>query len=117
MTDQSSMSGAELKVHMTGLGLTSQWLATRTGANVRTVLRWYDTDRVPAEAVAAIDAVTEHTTQEMTRLAHHAGPLRTHRTDLRCSELNTLPASWHRALTYRVLEYRRSHGVPTAVTY
>lgn len=114
------MSGAELKVHMTGMGLTSQWLASRCGANVRTVLRWYDADRVPPEAVAAIAAITKFTAAEMNRLAHTDGVLRTHRTDTDwCSDLNNwdLPASWHRALTYRVLEYRRSRGVPTAVTY
>lgn len=114
------MSGAELKVCMSGLGLTSVWLAEEVGVNVRSVLRWYEADAVPANVVAAIDRITAHTSEEMHRLAHGlrtSGTLHTYRTDSRCSELNTLPASWHRALTYRVLEYVRSEGRNAAVAY
>lgn len=114
------MSGAELKVQMTGLGLTSIWLATQLGVYTRTVIRWYDADQVPAKAVAEIERINAITSREMHRMIYAIGEdavFYTERSNRDCSELNTLPASWHRALTFRVLEYARSRGINATVAY
>ena len=111
------MSGAELKVQMTGLGLPSIWLATRLGVYTRTVIRWYEADRIPAKAVAEIEAITRLTNAEMHLQLSYLnadGVLRTERAN---REGTDLPASWHRALTFRVLDYARSKGLPVEVAY
>ena len=114
------MTGAELKVQLTGLGLPLVWLADRLGVSKRTILRWYDRDKVPAIAVMEIDRVAAITSDEMSRViyAMENGVVHTQRTDAEgVAECNTLPASWHRALTFRVLEHIRSQGVDASVAY
>ena len=118
------MTGAELKVQLTGLGLTPQWLADRLNVTKRTILRWFDLDEAPPEAVAEIERITAVTVAEMGRLIFTAGRsaaggtavVHTRRTE-GVQELNTLPASWHRALTFRVLERVRAQGVKVSVGY
>lgn len=120
MTDTQKMSGAELKVMLTGLGLTPGWLAERLNVTSRTILRWMDQDEVPAKAVAAIAEAADTTTKEIERITHIAyvaGFIYTHRTDDGVAERNTLPATWHRHLTFRALNDLRSQGVPVTVAY
>lgn len=122
MTDNPAMSGAELKVQLTGLGLTPGWLAEQLHVTSRTILRWLDQDEVPAKAVAAIEAareVTEREIERITQVAYAAGFIYTQRTDDGVAERNTpLPsATWHRHATFRALNDLRSQGVPVTVAY
>ena len=122
MTD---MTGAELKVSLTGLGLTPGWLASRLGVSARTVIRWCDQKSVPRRAVGQLRAIERHTDSVIEQMASYAadyGVLPTERTDVGerggVQFLNAdLPASWHRALTYRALRQVRSAGLAAAVTY
>lgn len=113
------MSGAELKVQLAGLGLTPVWLAEQLGTATRTVHRWCGRDRVPAKAIAVIDEVNDMTTTEMHRVYQAMltdGVLRTYRRDYPGS--GRLPATWHRALTFRVLEHIRNEGrIDVTVAY
>ena len=117
------MSGAELKVQLTGLGLTTTWLADQLHITTRTVIRWCELDAVPARAVAKIDQVSSLTSEEMNRIYYAMrtdGVVRTQRTDQDAGSVqksNHLPASWHRALTYRVLQHVRSQGSDPSVSY
>lgn len=117
------MSGAELKVRLTGLGLTPAWLADHLKVTPRTILRWMDLDVVPAKAVTAIDTITEITDAEIEKLmlaARMGGVIRTRRTDGEggVAERNApLPATWHRHLTFRALNNLHDHGVPVTVAY
>lgn len=121
--DDRVMSGAELKVQLTGLGLTPAWLADRLRVTTRTIIRWFDLDEVPAKVVAEIDQVASVTSDEMSRVISYAvrdGVIRTRRTNLGpegVAECNTLPASWHRALSFRALEHLHSEGIPASVAY
>ena len=119
--DRKAMSGAELKVQLTGLGLTPVWLADRLHVTSRTVIRWFDLDEVPDKAVAEIAEVSALTIQEMRRIAGEAmvdGVVRTRRKDGEgVAQRNTLPATWHRHLTFRVLENLRSKDVSVTVGY
>lgn len=120
MTDK--MSGAELKVILTGLGLTPGWLADHLGVTSRTILRWLDQDEVPPRAVAAIEAaclVTEREIERITQIAYVAGFIYTQRTDQGVAERNTLhsSATWQRHATFRALNDLRRQGVPVTVAY
>lgn len=115
------MSGAELKVELTGLGLTPAWLACRLGVTHRTIIRWFDLDQVPGRAVAEVAAVGEYTDEQIRRmLTFDQGILRTHRTDRTLkggSGFDPLPAAWHRSLTYRAMQHLRQSGIDTRVAY
>jgi hypothetical protein len=43
--------------------------------------------------------------------------LRTYRTDEEFVNARNLPASWHRALTFRVLDHLRASGVRVEIEY
>lgn len=117
----TTISGAELKVQLTGLGLTPVWFAERLQVTPRTVVRWFGCDSIPRYAAVELDRVREATAEAM----HHMisagrihGTVYTQRTDPPgVQELNTLPAAWHRALTFRVLEILRNDGRDVAVAY
>jgi len=117
------MSGSELKVQLTGLGLSPAWLADRLKVTTRTVIRWFDIDEVPARVIAEIELMSAITSKEIDRMIHdatHGGVVYTKRTDqvaVGVAKRNTLPASWHRALTFRALEHVRSRGADTTVAY
>lgn len=115
------MTGAELKVHLTGLGLSPLWLAERLGIATRTVIRWFDLDKVPDRAVEQIDVITAVTNEEIQRVfetAERTGVVRTQRVDTDDVAIcNTLPAAWHRALTYRAILALRAGGTVFTVGY
>lgn len=117
------MSGAELKVRMTGLGLPANWLAKQCDVYTKTVIRWYQSDRVPAKAVAEMNRISAITSREMHHMIRDMGTEVVFYTEYAnresegCSEVNALPASWHRALTYRVLEYALTQNVNATVAY
>lgn len=116
-----TMSGAELKVRLTGLGLTPAWLADKLHVTQRTILRWMDLDAIPPKAVAVIETIDEITAKEMEKVAQTArvgGVIYTRRTDDESvAERNTLSAAWHRHLTFRVLNELRSSDVAVTVEY
>lgn len=120
MTDKT-MSGAELKVTLTGLGLTPAWLAAQLHVTSRTILRWMDDPAVPVKAVAVIEAVCKTTDKEIEKIAQTAriaGILYTRRTDNEgVAERNTLPATWHRHAAFRALNDLRNSDTPVKVEY
>ena len=114
------MSGAEMKVRLTGLGLTPGWLAEQIGVTMRTVLRWFEEDVVPARAAAAVGTISEITDSEvakMTQIGRMSGVIHTRRTDAGVAERNTLTATWQRHATFRALNNLRHQGVPVKVEY
>jgi len=119
MSSERHMSGAELKVQLTGLGLTPAWLADQLDIAARTVVRWCGQDRVPAKAVAVMDEINDMTDAEMNRIYQEmltdGGVLRTYRRNYPGS--GRLPATWHRALTFRVLEHVRRQRIDCTVGY
>jgi len=119
--NDTEMSGAELKVMLTGLGLTPAWLAEKLHVTSRTILRWMDQDVVPAKAVTAIETISEITDKEIEKItlaAQMGGVIHTRRTEEGVAERNTpLPATWHRHLTFRALNGLRSSGTPVKVEY
>jgi len=115
------MSGAELKVVLTGLGLTPAWLANQLHVTSRTILRWMDDPAVPAKVVAVIETVSEVTDKEIEKIAQAAriaGILYTRRTDDEgVAERNTLSANWHRHATFRALSSLHDSGTTVTVEY
>jgi hypothetical protein len=120
MTDKA-MSGAELKVMLTGLGLTPGWLADQLHVTSRTILRWMDQDAIPAKAATMIETISEVTDSEIEKMALAAqmsGVIRTRRTEEGVAERNTpLPATWHRHLTFRALKILQDSDTPVKVEY
>ena len=116
-----TMSGAELKVILTGLGLTPAWLADQLRVTPRTILRWMDDPAVPAKVVAVIEAACEVTDKEIERIAQSArigGVIRARRTDDEgVAERNALPAAWHRHAAFRALNDLRNSDTPVKVEY
>ena len=123
MTDTKTLSGAELKVRLGGLGLPPSFLAERAGVTMRTVVRWFDSAAVPAAAADLLDKLDERTLAEMQTMIEKLGDgndvtLVTYRTDDSVSSKHgKWPASWHRSLTFRVLEHLEAQGRNVTVTY
>ena len=116
------MTGAELKVTLGGLGLPPSWFAERMDVTMRTVVRWFDGDPMPEGVAVKLAELGEYTLDEMRKMLAAAPRyvdgnrvLRTYRTD---DEFRShMPASWHRALTYRVVEHLRAEGETVVVEY
>ena len=118
MSDRA-ISGPELKTTLTGLGLTPKWFAGYLNISMRTVVRWLDQERIPEYAAKELDLIHAVTRTEMIDVLADgisSGVLRTFR---RNSDVTSdhglpaeypLPASWHRALTFRAVEQLRSRG-------
>lgn len=123
MTSQMSMSGAELKVRLTGLGLTPGWLADHIGISVRTVHRWCNDPVVPYAAAAAVWMISQRSNKELGRLieqAHTTGVIRTQRTDRNIPPEQAalhLPAAWHRAIASKALDHARTAGITVTVSH
>jgi hypothetical protein len=119
----TTMTGAELKVKLNGLGLAPSWLADRMGVTMRTVVRWFDGDRIPSRVPADLEQVAEATLDEMRKMVDTIEPssdgtvvLRTYRTDDEFGD-KQWPASWHRMLVFRVLEHFKAQGNTVIVEY
>lgn len=116
------MSGAELKVRLTGLGLTPNWLADHIGVSVRTVHRWCNEPVAPYAAAAAVWMISQRSDEELGRLieqAHTTGVIYTQRTDRNIppeQALLNLPATWHRAVAFRALDHARTAGITVTVS-
>jgi len=117
------MSGAELKVRLTGLGLTPNWLADHIGVSVRTVHRWCNEPVAPYAAAAAVWMISQRSDEELGRLieqAHTTGVIRTQRTDRDIPHEQAalhLPAAWHRAIASKALEHARAAGITVTVSH
>jgi hypothetical protein len=118
MTDNGTLSGAQLKVVLDGLGLPPSWFADRLNVTMRTVVRWFDGDPIPAKVGAELERLEATTVKEMHKVAKTAsrkGVLHTYRVD---SEFDSdMPATWHRALSFRVLEHLKANGEDVKVQY
>lgn len=113
-----TISGPELKTTLTGLGLTPKWFAGHLNISMRTVVRWLDQDRIPdyaAKELTRVQGITRTEMIEVLTRGFASGVLTTFR---RNSDITpdhapseySLPASWHRALTYRAVEQLRDSG-------
>ncbi len=118
MSDKT-ISGPELKTTLTGLGLTPKWFAGRLNISMRTVVRWFDQEEIPEYAALELEHVRSLTRVEMRNVLAawgNTGAVRTFRRDCditpehELSDEYAVPASWHRALTFRVVEQLRSNG-------
>lgn len=118
-TSDKTISGPELKTVLTGLGLTPGWFADRLNVSMRTVVRWFDQGKVPEPAARELDQVHSLTRSEMREVLdgwRATGVVRTFRCSFDITPDHTLaseyamPASWHRALSFRVLEHLRVSG-------
>lgn len=98
--------------------MTPKWFAGHLNISMRTVVRWLDQDRIPeyaAKELTKIHSITRTEMIEVLTRGFTSGVLTTFR---RNSDVNadhtlaeySLPASWHRALTFRAVEQLRSSG-------
>lgn len=122
MTMTQVISGAELKVRLGGLGLPPTWFAERVGVTMRTVVRWFDGEDVSPNVADELENVSEITLKEMHKMVEKANivdntvTLKTYRTDDEYSS-RIWPASWHRALTFRLLEHFRAQDYSVHIQY
>lgn len=116
-----SMSGASLKVHLDAMGLPPSWFAHEMSCTMRTVVRWFDLDEVSSEVAEEIQRLSERTLEEMCKMLADIDDddepimLRTYRTDREFK--GPWPASWHRSLTFRVLDHLKAQGRTVHVEY
>lgn len=101
---------------LTGLGLTPKWFAGHLNISMRTVVRWLDQDKIPEYAARELEQIHGITRTEMNGVLAGwcaSGVVRTFRRNSDVTPdraLPSLPASWHRALTFRVVEQLRASG-------
>lgn len=122
----TEMSGAELKTSLEGLGLPPSFLAQRLNVTMRTIVRWFDGEAVPLKAQEEVTELGLMTLNEMRRMVKAAVAdsdgivqLHTYRTnkEIEDAPITGLPASWHRSLTFRVVEHLRTQGKTVRVEY
>lgn len=117
----TEMSGAMLKTKLEGLGLSPSWFGNEMSVTPRTVVRWFDLDVVAPEVAYEIDLLSERTVEEMRKMLADIDDdvdlvkLRTYRTDKEFD--GPWPASWHRSLTFRVLDHLKAQGRSVTVEY
>lgn len=118
------MNGAELKVTLGGLGIPPSWFAESLNVTMRTVVRWFDGDTIPETAHEELRLQESRTLKEMRKLVNANKNstevvLKTYRVDddrIICDGA-IMPASWHRALVFRVAEHLRAQGKTVTVEY
>lgn len=116
-----TISGAMLKTTLGGLGLPPSWFASCMDVTMRTVVRWFDGDSIHPDVEEELELLCNRTLTEMRRMlkavdtSNGKVALRTYRTD---EEFRSeWPASWHRQLTFRVMEHLRAQGKTVTVEY
>lgn len=131
MNATTTMTGAELKARLGGLGLPPRWFGDRLGVTMRTVVRWFDGDHVEPRVADEIDLLSNQTLEEMLKIVEQANTrleslpdepvvLQTYRTDADMPHrgpFRGMPASWHRALVFRVWEHLRTEGHDVRIEY
>jgi len=116
------MTGATLKTTLSALGIPPSWFAKKMGVTMRTVVRWFDSDVVSGKVADQLEALEQLTLERMREMVKEAKPtkqmgliqLETYRTD---ADIDGMPATWHRALTFRVMEHFRMQGKTVKVEY
>jgi len=128
-TTTTPMAGAELKVRLQGLGLPPTWFAERLGVTMRTVVRWFDGEDVSPVVADELEKLSDLAVDEMRKMLDKVGwtdgdadvTLVTYRTDKSVpasrGKAPKMPASWHRALTFRVMEHLRAQGATVHIEY
>lgn len=117
------MNGPELKVRLGGLGLPPSWFAERMNVTMRTVVRWFDGEDVAPNVTAELTKLSNLTIDEMRKQLAKIpdGPdsvtLKTYRTDDEFKSKIGWPASWHRALTFRLVEHFEAQDKTVKVEY
>lgn len=122
-----TMNGPELKVRLGGLGLPPSWFAERLGVTMRTVVRWFDGEDVAPLVAAEVSRLDSLTITEMRKVIEKIGDVKegdtvkltTFRTDEEFPKRGKVhwPASWHRQLSFRVLEHLEAQGAAVRVEY
>lgn len=131
-----SMSGAEFKTILGALGLPPSWFAGKMDVTMRTVVRWFDGDGVSEGVEAEIKGLESLTLEMMREVMANAVTsrggvvmLHTYRTDEEFmgpyfvgdefggTFNGNMPASWHRQLTFRVMEHLKAQGKTVSVEY
>jgi len=133
----TTTTGAELKVRLTGLGISPGWFAEQCGVAMRTVVRWFDGGFVEAKVEDLLEELSALTVKSMMDMLDEIDEetkdeegshvtLLTYRTDAEFASKFTgrktigsiqPPASWHRALTFRVWEHLRASGHEVSIEY
>jgi hypothetical protein len=130
MTLTKTLSGAQLKVTLNGLGLPPSFFAEKLGVTMRTVVRWFDGDTVPPSAVECLDNLVDRTAKKIDEIVAKAKvpseglmfsqpvTLRTYRTDGNIGTRDgKWPATWHRLVTFRAMERLWDQGRDVTVEY
>jgi hypothetical protein len=123
MTQTKIMTGAELKVRLGALGLPPGWFAARMEVTMRTVVRWFDSDVVSEEVAWHVNVLSDKTLDEMLAMIDKVSDegdvvLKTYRTDGNVlSKHGQWPASWHRQLTFRVMEHLEAQDRDVTIEY
>jgi hypothetical protein len=119
-----TMTGADLKVALGGLGIPPSWFASRMNVTMRTVVRWFDGEQVSSDVIDKVDFLCDRTEKEMRKMLSGAREsvdgaviLQTYRTDEEFESQIGWPASWHRMLTFRVREHLEAQGKAVTVEY
>lgn len=118
-----TVSGAELKVRLTGLGLPPSWFSDRMNCTMRTVVRWFDGEAVSTEVADELERLSNRALDEMHKMLAEVDDnatevvLKTYRTDEEFVNTLDYPASWHRQLAFRVREHLLANGKNVTVEY
>jgi len=121
--EKTAMSGAELKTWLGALGIPPSWLASHLRVTMRTVVRWFDSESVSPQVIAAVELLRDLTNFEMARLRKSVDGrradvvLKTYRTDDEYPNADDMPATWHRQVVYRLMEELRKEGKVVTVQY
>lgn len=117
-------TGAELKSELGNLGLPPSWFAAECDVTMRSVVRWFDADHIPAYVDAKLQLLLDRartTVNELiSRWDSQRRPvvLRTYRTDSDLDEEDEeYPATWHRQITLRAAHTLRSLGHEVTTEY
>lgn len=134
-TEAAPMTGASFKTTLGALGLPPSWFAERMGVTMRTVVRWFDGDTVSPKVAAELEKLSDATLSEMSDMVDRVGDgddpviLKTYRVDGEFEQADTsygrklpskfhaMPAEWHRALTFRVMEHFKAQGRTVRIEY
>jgi hypothetical protein len=122
-TTADSLTGAALKVALSGLGLPPTWFAQRMNVTMRTVVRWFDGGPIPPEVGPELEKLSELTVAEMLKMVEAVDDtqdpivLKTYRVDREFKTKQGWPAEWHRQLCFRVKDHFESEGRAVTIEF
>lgn len=105
MSDNETMSGAELRTIRQGLGVTVEWLATLLRIAPRTVTRWETGDQPipPGISDEMQFLLGEATTEVVEHVASFTRPGQSPEAIVILNYAAAMPIGWQRAIAFRVL--------------